>query len=294
LRDGRPLSEALQSDPGLLPSSVVTAIRIGEQTGRLPQVLRDCAMRDTASLRNAQADGSIAALLSYYWVLTIVMLVILGGLQYWIVPKLKAIFTDFNIELPAITQRMITFADYFVDYWYWLPFWSLPVTLIILFAYGYQISWDRLNFPLFMRWFPRRDAPGVLRGLAWAVDARQPLPDLLTDAGEHHPRRDLGQRLMRIGQVMSAGDESWRSLADEGFVTGREVRALQAAERARHLPVALGALADSLDRARRHRLLWWIEWCKPLVILTFGWLVALYCAAFFLPIVELISHTYDN
>jgi type II secretory pathway component PulF len=93
---------------------------------------------------------------------------------------------------------------------------------------------------------------------------------------------------------MAAGDESWKSLADEGFLSGREVRALQAADRARHLPVALGALADSLDRARRHRLLWWIEWCKPLVILTFGWLVAIYCAAFFLPIVRLISHTYEN
>ena len=289
LRDGSPLSEALQADPRLLPSSVVTAIRIGEQTGRLGTVLRDCALRDTANLRNAQADGSIAALMSYYWVLTIVMIVVISGLCYWIVPKLKEIFNDFGIELPEITRRMIGFADWITEFWYLMPFMALPVTLVVLMAYAYLISWDRLNLPLLMRWFPRRDAPGVLRGLAWAVDAGRPLPELVTDAGAHHPRRDLGQRLVRIGQVMSAGDESWKSLADEGFVTNREVRALQAAERARHLPVALGALSDSLERARRHRLLWWIEWCKPLVILMFGWLVALYCAAFFLPIVRLIT-----
>lgn len=293
LRDGSRLSEALQADPRLLPSSVVAAIRIGEQTGRLGPVLRDCAMRDTTSMRHSQADGGIAALMSYYWVLSVVMVIVITGLCYWIVPKLKEIFSDFGIELPPITVRMIRFADWVVDFWYLLPFLALPVTLILLMAYAYLISWDRLNLPLLMRWFPRRDAPGVLRSFAWAVDAGQPLPELVIDAGEHHPRPDLGKRLVRIGQVMAGGEDTWMSLADEGFLTGREARALEAAGRARHLPMALGAMADSIDRARRHRLLWWIEWCKPIVILMFGWLVALYCAAFFLPIVQLVSYSYE-
>ena len=290
LREGAVLSDALNSEPTLLPPHVVMAIRIGEQTGHLQRVLRDCAMRDTADMRHSQGDGSIAALMSYYWVLSVVMIVVVTFLCYSIVPKLKMIFQDFNIELPGVTQRMIAFADWLTGFgWITLPLLAMPVTLILLLAYAYIVGWSRINAPLLMRWFPRRDAPGVLRSLAWAVDAKRPLPALVSDAAAHHPRRDLGLRLARIGLVMESGDEGWKSLADEGFVTTQEVRALEAAGRVQHLPVALDALADSLDRARRHRLLWWIEWCKPLVMLTFGWLVAFYALAFFMPIVKLIE-----
>ncbi len=290
LRDGTLLSDALNADPKLLPAHAVMAIRIGEQTGNLQRVLRDCALRDTADMRNAQADGSISALMSYYWVLSVVMIFVVSFLCIYIVPKLKEIFTDFGIELPNVTRRMVAFAEWIASFgWITLPLLAVPVTLLLLMAYAYLVGWSRMNVPMLMRWFPRRDAPGVLRGLAWAVDAGRPLPELVSDAAVHHPRRDIGLRLARIGLVMESGEEGWCALADEGFVTAQEVRALEAAGRMQHLPVALDALADSLDRARRHRLLWWIEWCKPFVILMFGWLVAFYSLAFFMPIVDLIE-----
>ena len=98
-------------------------------------------------------------------------------------------------------------------------------------------------------------------------------------------------RVMNTTAAVDAGDDSWQSLRDEGFVSHAEAEAMAAASRAGHLAYALDALAGSMDRVRQHRTLWWIEVCKPLVVIAMGFLVAGFCLAMFLPLITLIEKT---
>ena len=290
LRDGSSLADGLEVDGKLLPVADVLAIRAGEETGTLPAALRNAALRHADVMRHMHLDGSLAALASYYWLVIAVLFVLMGGLMYWIVPKFKVIFEDFGVPLPEVTKVAIELADHIATYfWLIIPAVSLPMSLLFLLSYMYLVGWGNLNWPLVMRWFPRRDAPGILRGLAVATASGRPLSPVVGTMAERHPRRDLGERLQRIGLSLDAGEAPWASLREEGFLSAREAEAVNAAARARHLPFALHSLADSIDRIRRQRLLWLIELVNPLVVLALGAFVALYCLAFFLPLVQIIN-----
>src|SRR5690606_20709323 len=110
-----------------------------------------------------------------------------------------------------------------------------------------------LNVPLLMRWFPRLDAPPLLRALSHAVAAGQPLPQVVNDMSHRHLRSDIRQRLMRIGDALQRGEALWTPLQDEGFIRRAEGEALAAAQRAGNLPWAMRTLAESMNRAVRRR-----------------------------------------
>lgn len=290
LRQGVLLSDALETYPRLVPRSIVVSIRAGEETGSLGRVLRQSATGLTTAMQRTHLDGSLVSITLYYWWVLTGYSVILGFICYWIIPKFKEIFNDFGVDLPQPTVTLISFADLFAaNFWLLIPVVGLPLSVVLLLTYIHLVGWGNLNWPWLLRWFPRRDAPEVLHNLALAVSAEHSLPETLRIMGGRHYRRDLGEKLQRISAAIDGGAEGWRALRDEGFVSRTEAEAVAAAARAGHLAFALDALALSMERLRRHRVLWWIEACKPVIVIAMALLVAGFCIAMFLPIVTLIT-----
>lgn len=292
LRDGTRLSDALAADAQLVSPNVVAAVRIAEQSGSLGAALRAEANRQQQALCGQFSDSSVFALICYYWVVLVVLAGIASALSYWIAPKFQEIFKDFGYPLPPLTERVLEMSagsPLFVMLV--IPLLLVPATTLLLLSTrsvddGGSGIWTPLS-----RIFPRRDAPGVLRWLALAVDSRRPLPALITDVAERLPRSGVAVRLLRSAQSMTAGSEPWEALARESFLSRREVAAVRAADRAGGAPLALNAIADAIERAQLRRVLWWIEWLRPLVMLIFGGLVGVYCVGYFLPIVEMIRRS---
>jgi type IV pilus assembly protein PilC len=290
LRQGVLLSDALEIYPRLVPRSVVVSIRAGEETGSPGRVLRQSAVGLTSAMQRTHLDGSLVSLTLYYWWVLTAYSLVLGFICYWIVPKFKEIFNDFGVELPRPTVTLIGLTDLFAaNFWLLIPVIGLPLSLILLLTYIHLVGWGNLNWPWLLRWFPRRDAPEVLHNLALAVSTQHSLPETLQAMGGRHYRRDLGEKLQRIGAAIDGGEDGWQALRDEGFVSRTEAEAVAAAARAGHLAFALDALALSMERLRRHRMLWWIEACKPVIVIAMALLVASFCIAMFLPLVRLIT-----
>lgn len=295
LRDGSRLSDALSSDGQVAAPEVIAAVRIAEQTGSLAPTLRAAAQRNQDVLTGTHGDGSVFATICYCWVVLVVLISVASYLSYKnIVPKFQQIFSDFGMELPPLTARFINLSAGSPLFMLLIvPLLAVPAAVLLLLSTrsvddGSSVVWGSLS-----RVFPRRDAPGVLRWLALAVGGERPLPALITDVAERIPNRTLGVRLLRAAQSMSAGGEPWESLSRESFLSRREVAAVQAAERAGHAPLALNSIADAIERARLRRVLWWIEWLRPTVLLVFGVLVGTFCVAYFVPLISLIWKTIE-
>jgi len=295
LRDGARLSDALSSDGQIASPEVIAAIRVSEQTGTLAPTLRAAAIRNQQILCGPQSDGAVFAMICYCWVVLIVLIAITSYLSYYIAPKLVEIFKDFGIELPPLTARVFDMsAGSPLFMLLVVPLLAIPAAVLLLLSTrsvddGAAMIWGPLS-----RVFPRRDAPGVLRWLALAVGGEKPLPAVMTDVAERLPNRNLGVRLLRAVQAMEAGGEPWEALSRESFLSRREVAAVQAAERAGSAPLALNSIADAIESARLRRILWWIEWLRPIVMLSFGGLVGVYCVAYFLPLVSMIRQVMEQ
>jgi type II secretory pathway component PulF len=289
LRDGTPLSEALATDNLIATPDVVAAVRVAELTGTLPATLMAAAQRNHQALCGPQSEGSIFGLLCYYWVVMVVLAGIVSFLEFFIAPKFYEIFKDFDLELPQLTKSMFELSISSPLFMLLIvPLLAVPAATLMLLTTRAIDGGTSPLWNLTSGVFPRRDSPGVLRWLALAVAGGKPLPPLINDVAERQPQRNLSVRLLRAAQAMESGRSPWESLVHERMLSAREAAAIQAGERAGSAPLALNAIADAMERARLRRVLWWIEWLRPIVMLTFGGLVGTFCVAYFLPLVSMM------
>lgn len=292
LRDGRSLADSLEVGTRLLPRSTILAIRAAEGTDALPQILRSAAHRSVRELADLGGPRDALPFQAYIVNMFGLIALIASFMMYWIVPKLKAIFNDYDYELPVFSREMFRLADGAASYWYLLgPVLVIPMALILLPSMISMIGWQNLNVPLLMRWFPRRDGPSILRALAAAAGSSKPMPDVLNSLAEHHPRDDMRNRLHRLAEMTQSGDGSWNILAREGLVNRDEAQALDAAARAGQLAWAMNSLADVSEYRQRVREAWWLEWQRPAMMLLLAAVTAAFCLAVFLPLVGLLNGT---
>ncbi|HUG67643.1 MAG TPA: type II secretion system F family protein, partial [Pirellulaceae bacterium] len=125
LEGGTPLSLALADTRVRLPLDTLVAVRIGIETGDLGTALAKVGKHDD------DADTLLRSIFEkvfYLAVVANVLLAILTFIMLKIVPVYAKMFEEFDLELPGMTQLLVAFSDYIVNYWFlyfpfsiWLP-----------------------------------------------------------------------------------------------------------------------------------------------------------------------------
>lgn len=291
LEQGRTLSEALSTMDGLLPDPTVVAIRVGEETGTLKQVLAEEAHRLMNSPANTSpVHSSLSATAAWVLGICIIASAILSYLMIKIVPKLERIFDDFGIELPAETMNLIGMSDYLETYWFLLmlplvTFLALPVWQL----WKTNTAWVSRGRVLYSEHFPRYWTPLILRMLSISVTAGTTLND-----GIHAILKELtpgraAEKLSAVRLRMSAGYDCWDSMQNNGFLKPREAAFLASAAKSKHLEWGLQHLARSLERRRGAWLQRIVGLVQPGIVLAIGLVVGYVVVALFVPLIKLIN-----
>ncbi|HCB23053.1 hypothetical protein A3H81_05060 [Candidatus Daviesbacteria bacterium RIFCSPLOWO2_02_FULL_38_18] len=103
INSGSTLWMALQKSK-LLPNHVIALIRLGEESGRLPENLK-------MVVNQQQKDREFASKLQsamIYPVIVLTLTLIIGlGIAWFILPRLSLVFSQLRVELPLITKILI-------------------------------------------------------------------------------------------------------------------------------------------------------------------------------------------
>ena len=288
LEHGDSLSMALARH-GLLPTATVGAIRVSEGGGRLDETLRRLATQSTDRLKVFNIS-QIGEVLTQVFVLIAVGSALVGFLMYFIIPKFKYIFEGFETEMPESTQLLIHMSDHVVNVSSEMFFWTgLVITLLVWHAVRHLIGWSSLSYPVVMHWFPKRDAPEVLRALGGIAREGQSIPQKLLLLAERPGRPDLGARYQRIAESMTAGKALSDSLYDQGLLTRLQRESVAAGERGGHLEFVLFALAEAAEQREYRQGAYWAELLKPIAVVVCGLVTAFVVIAMFMPLVKLLN-----
>ena len=122
-----PLSLALSRSRLSVSPEIRLAADVGEKTGTLSQSLKK-ALQQVSDFDRLL--GSLFAKVSYLSVVFFVMFMILTFLMLKIIPTFQQMFQEFGMQLPAMTQLLISVSSWFVRYWFIL----LPVLWLIGFV----------------------------------------------------------------------------------------------------------------------------------------------------------------
>lgn len=295
MRSGTTLADALEAIPGIVPPDVVMSVRVGSESGYLAGALRDAAAR--LARQSEAASKGLGGTLFYLWTLFGILASIFGFLMVWIVPKFKAIFEGFGVELPPLTMQLIVACDLVASYWYLfvlfmaIPFWIALMTMAELLFPGAGSGW---LFFLPARWFQRRRTPPVLRNLAIAVDAGRLLEDVLRDMANRYPDSRLRFRLAPVAQAVAGGSNCWDVLCDARMIGRRDAALLQSSQRAGNLAWALRGTADDMERRSGYRLAAAVELVEPVLLLAAGAVVGTFVVGMFLPLVQLLTQIHSD
>lgn len=289
LRGGDPLWLVLER-ARLLPAAAVSAIRVAEGGGRLEETVRRLAVNSTDRLKVFNLSG-LSDVLTQFIVTLTAMATITGGMMYFIIPKLKEIFEGFDVELPGPTQALTSSSDYVINRGFTpIIFWiGLVIAGLVWMLLRHIVGWSSLSVPLLMHFYPRRDAPEILRVLAGLIRDQAALPEKLRELSHRRGRPDLGARYHRMGDRLMAGESLSVALSNEGVLNPSQTEAVAAAERGGHLEFVLFAMADALEQREFRQSSTWAELVKPVSTLVCAALVAFFVIAFFLPLVKLIK-----
>ena len=116
VKGGKALSLALQSHEQIFGSFYISMVRSGEASGQLSEVLD----RLVEYLENAKANrDSVISALIYPAILLVVAVLSIVLMLGFVVPQFESLFEDMGDALPALTQMVLSGAE-FIKSWGWL------------------------------------------------------------------------------------------------------------------------------------------------------------------------------
>jgi type IV pilus assembly protein PilC len=127
IEGGDKLSAAMAHHPNVFDSVFVNLIRVGEQSGKLPEVLAKLA--DNLKWQD-ELYAQTRKILLYPLFVGLVVIAVIFFLMIYMVPQLSQFMKNTQQAIPLYTRVLIAVSNVFVNYWY------LIISLPLLAAFG--------------------------------------------------------------------------------------------------------------------------------------------------------------
>lgn len=135
IQGGKNLSQAMGDFPYVFSNVFVNLIRAGEESGQLPEVLKQ--ITENLKWQDEQAAYT-KKLLMYPSFVAVVVFGVLFFLMIYLVPELLKFIKNMGQELPLHTKALIVVSNAFVNYWYIILF--LPIAAVVAVLVGVRVS----------------------------------------------------------------------------------------------------------------------------------------------------------
>jgi general secretion pathway protein F len=286
---GLSLSVALSSYSKSFPDFYCALVHGGEESGALPIVLQHLA--DYLDMRSALKQKTSLALL-YPALVTVVSILIVGGLLIYVVPQVAQVFQQSRQSLPFLTRALIGLSDLLRAGW---PFLLSGIVGGLLAARA-ALRRDELRY----RWHGLLLRTPWLGALITSTDISRfasTLSILLRGgvpllSALHSGARVMSNRVMRkaiedtIEQVREGAGLA-RTLRETRVFPPLLVHLVASGEMSGKLEQMLERAAQLEARALERRLTVFLTLLEPIMILIMGGVVLMIVLAILLPIIEI-------
>ncbi len=285
LESGVPLADAVAITPGVMPLDQRVAFRVAEFAGGTT-----ASMDRIVRVRQSRMEALRPLVdISVYFLMVTTQVISIGGfLNYFIAPKMQAIFNDFGISLPTsftiFTSVYSSSASVFIVSN--IGFFAVVAIMYIPALYHSGRGMGFLG--RFVPWITTGERASVLRGLADTIKAEKPIDECMMIFSDWSMRGQLRRRAFRARRAMLAGVDWLDALRGEGLIKSSEQPLLKASAESNRASWALEQLADAIESRLWYRCRILTELFSPIFTMLISSLVILVGLAFFSPLIELI------
>lgn len=289
VREGASLADAMAAHGDVFSELYVSMVRAGETAGALEVVLERLA---DYSERQAELIAKVRGALTYPIIMICVSIAIMGFLVTYVIPQVSTIFQQTNQALPAMTQVLIGFSNFLINYW------LLLLLGIVSVIGGITVGLSRpAGRALYDRWLLR--VPYIGTTVTKIITARfaRTLATLLASGVQVLPAL-AAVRLVVTNTLLEDAIEKSRDEIREGHGMGQTlarcglfppmlVEMIKVGERSGQLESMLERAADSYEREVSQSLAQMTTLLEPVMTLIMAGMIVFMILAVLLPIFQL-------
>jgi general secretion pathway protein F len=275
LKGGKSLAEALAAHPKLFSRLYVNMIRAGEAGGVLDTILGRLAefQRDADEMR-----GYLVSALIYPALLTVVGIVSVAILLFFVIPRFATIFNDLGAPVPLSTQILLTLSDWTLRYW---PI-ALASIAIFVFSVRYwsrtpagrhQFDVWRLRLPLLGPTIVKIQIGRFARTLGTLLASAVPLIQAVRIVQEIATNQVVSEGISKIADGAKRGLGVSKPMREAGVFPDLAIHLVEVGEETGRLDAMLLQLGDIYDKDVRTSVRSLTSVFEPAIILVMGVLV---------------------
>ncbi len=289
VREGASLADAMAAHSDVFSNLYVSMVRAGETAGALEVVLERLA---DYSEKQAELIGKVRGALTYPIIMVCVSVAIMGFLVAYVIPQVSTIFQQTNQALPMMTQLLMGFSGFLINYWLFLVLGLLAIVL------GISVGLTRpAGRALYDRWLLR--VPYIGATVTKIITARfaRTLATLLASGVQVLPAL-AAVRLVVTNTLLEDAIEKSRDEIREGHGMGQTlgrcglfppmlIEMIKVGERSGQLESMLERAADSYEREVEQSLSQMTTLLEPIMTLMMAGMIVFMILAVLLPIFQL-------
>jgi len=287
---GNSLSKAM-NEAGVLSTYEYFSLQIGEESGRLPQILSELA---NFYNKKIQQKRQLTSALSYP---LIVFLSAFGAIFFmlkFVVPMFSDVFKRFKGKLPYFTEKIIELSDAFSNYSF---YFIIGILFFFLFLYSQRNSiWYRklsskliLRIPIMNTLISKIYLARFCQSMNLLISAKTPIVKSIELVKKMVGFYPIEVSLEIIQDDILKGIPLSQSLSKFKIYNRRMISLIKVAEEVNQLDVMFGKLAKQYSDEVEHQTSILGSLIEPIMIIFLGLLVAIILIAMYLPLFQMSS-----
>ncbi len=291
IESGSTLSEAMAKQPKAFDNLYVNMVKAGEAGGALEVILQRLA---EFKEKSQSLKRKIIGAMIYPAAVITVAGGIVAFIMVYIIPKFKDIFEGFDLDLPVMTQTLITASDWVSAYWYLLPIVPIAFWLLIKIVKknktgAFVSDWMSLRIPLLGKILHMGVVARVTRTLGTLIASGVPILEGLIISRDTSGNAVFVRAFDNIYTAIREGETIAVPLKEAKIVDDLVVNMVDVGEETGALDDMLYKVADVYDEEVEVRVEALVSLLEPIMVVVLGLIVGFIVIALFLPLVQLLN-----
>jgi type IV pilus assembly protein PilC len=286
IEGGIPLNVTFKKNEGIFGLLYVNLIRVGEESGRLFNVLdRLCQLLD----RQIKLRRRVLAALTYPAIITLVSVGVVSFLMIYVIPQFSKLFKQFGQELPMPTQVVINTSDFIVD-----NVLNIMAVALMFFLVMYQVNQSKggrffldglkLKVPLFGELIKKYNIALFARNLSVLFQSGVPIINGIRISVEVIDNVVLAEGMLHVLKEIEGGIPISRALAKTNLMPELSRQMIEVGEESGNLDEMLEKVAEFYEDEINFLVDQMAAMIEPAFIIVLGTLVGGIVVAMYLPI----------
>ncbi len=291
MEEGISLSDALRKQPQTFSSLFINTLRVGEESGRLEEVLDQLAhfLEKEVDLRAQIKSGTMYPLVLVFTGISVIIFLVT-----FVFPKFAYVFTKANVQLPVPTKLLLWLSSFLRSEWYFI---IGGVVIFIIGAIIYisnpsgRMRFDhfKLNLPLFGTLVRKITISRISRSLE--ILGRSGVNILLSlhIAAESAGNMVFKKAMSEVETAVREGETITTPLKETGEFPLMTVRMIGVGEKTGRLEDAFKNVADDYDKQVDYAIKNLTTILEPVLVIMMAGAIAFIALSIYLPIFNMMK-----